>query len=207
MSQSDVAGIRRRWRTGDVVLRRELLNDGRSWMEVPVIVVRDDGDLLATYIPTGAPFRFPPGDWPAANGLHPWAGKESWHGHGVLMLQRPDEAYAVWLFWRGKQREFQGWYVNLQRPFSRTAHGYDTQDLELDIWIPAGGSWRWKDEELLDLRVREGRFTTEQADAIRASGREIAQELDAGRRWWDESWSEWQPDPEWPTPVFASGWQ
>ena len=31
-----------RWRTGDVVLRREVLNDGRSWMEVPVIVVRDE---------------------------------------------------------------------------------------------------------------------------------------------------------------------
>ena len=56
-----------RWRTGDVILRRELLNDGRSWMEVPVIVVRDDAELLATYIPTGAPFRFPPGDWPTAN--------------------------------------------------------------------------------------------------------------------------------------------
>jgi hypothetical protein len=194
------------WSEGDVILRRELLNDGRSWMEVPVIVVRDDAGLLATHIPTDAPFRFPPGDWPTADGLHPWAGKERWHGQGVLMLQRPDEAHAVWLFWQGKQREFRGWYVNLQRPFSRTAHGYDTQDLELDIWIPVGASWRWKDEELLDVRVREGRFTAEQVDAIRESGRQIAAELDAGRRWWDGSWSEWKPDPEWPTPEFDPAW-
>jgi hypothetical protein len=195
-----------RWPTGDVVLRRELLNDGRSWMEVPVIVVRDEAELLASYIPTGAPFRFPPGDWPTANGLHPWAGKESWHGHGVLMLQRPDEAHAVWLFWHGAQREFHGWYVNLQRPFGRTPQGYDTQDFELDIWIPSCGTWRWKDEELLELRVREGRFTAEQVDAIRNSGRRIAAELDAGRRWWDESWSAWKPDPEWPTPEFDPRW-
>jgi hypothetical protein len=194
------------WRPGDVVLRRELLNDGRSWMEVPVIVVHEDAELLATYIAAGAPFRFPPGDWPTADGLHPWAGKESWHGHGVLMLQRPDEAHAVWLFWRGKHRVFQGWYVNLQQPFSRTTHGYDTQDLELDIWIPVGGSWRWKDEQLLDARVREGRFTAEQVQTIRESGRQIAAELDAGRRWWDEAWSEWKPDPEWPTPDFVPGW-
>jgi hypothetical protein len=201
-----VAGLAPHWRTGDVVLRREVLNDGRSWMEVPVIVVQDDAEVLATFIPTGAPFRFPPGDWPTANGLHPWAGKESWHGHGVLMLQRPHDAHAIWLFWRREQREFQGWYVNLQRPFTRTAHGYDTQDLELDIWIPVAGSWRWKDEELLDVRVREGRFTAEQAESIRESGRQIAAELDAGRRWWDESWSEWVPDPAWPTPAFAPGW-
>jgi hypothetical protein len=61
----------RRWSTGEVVLRREVLNDGRSWMEVPAIVVRDEPDLLATYIATGAPFRFPEGAWPSANGLHP----------------------------------------------------------------------------------------------------------------------------------------
>ena len=53
------------------------------------------------------------------------------------MLQRPGDAYAIWHFWHGPEREFRGWYVNLQEPFRRTAQGYDTQDLELDIWVPA----------------------------------------------------------------------
>ena len=35
-------------------------------MEVPVRVVRDDEELLATYIARGAPFAFPQGDWPSA---------------------------------------------------------------------------------------------------------------------------------------------
>jgi hypothetical protein len=190
------------WQCGEVVLRREVLNDGRAWCEWPVIVVRDDPDLLATYTATGAPFRFPVGPWPTPTGLHPWHGKESWHGHGVLMLQRPDEAHAVGVFWHGTNREFWGWYVNLQEPFRRTPFGYDTQDLELDIWVPAEGPLKWKDEELLDQRVQEGRYTAEQVAATREEGRRVAAELDAGRHWWDATWAKWEPDPAWPTPTF-----
>ena len=46
------------WSEGDVVLRREVLNDGRCWAEFPVVVVRDEPRLLATYIPEGTPFTF-----------------------------------------------------------------------------------------------------------------------------------------------------
>jgi hypothetical protein len=197
-----VAVVEVRWSSGDVVVRREVLNDGRAWLEVPVIVVLDDEELLATYIAEGAPFRFPAGAWPTASGLHPWHGKERWHGHGVLMLQRPGEANAVWVFWNGPSREFRGWYVNLQEPFRRTASGYDTQDLELDIWAPIDGPWEWKDDHLLEQRIREGRYTREQVIATRAEGRRVAAELDAGRRWWNDSWARWEPDPAWPVPVF-----
>jgi hypothetical protein len=190
------------WEQGNVVMRREVLNDGRTWLEMPVIVVRDDDELLATYIASGAPLRFPAGPWPTANGLHPWHGKERWSGNGVLMLQRPDEMHAIFVFWEGAMREFAGWYVNFQDPFRRSEDGYATQDLELDIWIPTGSTWRWKDEELLDLRVREGRFTHAQADAVRAEGARVAKWLDAGAKWWDDAWASWLPDPNWPTPEF-----
>ena len=130
--------------------------------------------MLATYIPTGAAFDFPPGEWPIEGGRHPWDGKERWEGNGVLMLQRPGEAYAIWLFWFGEERAFRGWYVNLQEPFRRNGGGYDTQDLELDIVVPVDGRpWEWKDDELLDVRVAEGRFTPEQAAAAREEGRRI----------------------------------
>jgi hypothetical protein len=193
------------WQPGEVIVRREVLNDGRSWLQVPVIVVRDDPDLLATYIAEGAPFRCPPGRWPTHDGLHPWHGRGRWQGHGVLMLQRPGDAHAIWVFWFGPQREFRGWYVNLQEPFRRTAIGYDTQDLELDIWVPLDGPWEWKDDEVLAQRVREGRYTPEQVAETRADGRRIGRELDAGRRWWSNDWSRWQPDPAWPTPQFPVG--
>jgi hypothetical protein len=191
------------WHEGEVVVRREVLNEGRAWLEVPVIVVLDEPELLATYLAGGAPFRFPPGPWPTPDGLHPWAGKDHWHGHGVLMLQSPDEAHAVWVFWSGEQRTFRGWYINLQEPFRRTKAGYDTQDLELDIWVPVDAPWVWKDEHVLEERVREGRFTAEQVAATRREGHRIAAELDAGRRWWDPAWVEWEPDPSWPTPTFS----
>jgi predicted RNA-binding protein associated with RNAse of E/G family len=103
----------------------------------------------------------------------------------------------VWVFWHGPEREFRGWYLNLQEPFRRTPQGYDTQDLELDIWVPIDGRWEWKDEELLDQRVREGRFTAAQAEAIRAEGARITAELDAGRRWWSDDWAQWQPPAGW----------
>src|SRR5947209_19745713 len=133
------------WSRGDVVLRREVRNDGWAWLHAPVIVVRDEPELLATYLAAGTTFTFPPGP-----DVHPWAGRGAWEGHGVLMLQRPDEAHAIWVFWTGDQRDFAGWYVNFQEPFRRTEHGYDTQDLELDIWVPPGGPWEWKDIELLE---------------------------------------------------------
>jgi hypothetical protein len=190
------------WATGDVILRREVVNDGRAWLEFPVIVVLDHDELLASYVAGGTPLRYPPGPWPTADGLHPWQPKERWFGHGVLMLQRPGEAHAIWVFWDGPEREFHGWYVNIQEPFRRTALGYDTQDLELDIWVPRDGPWQWKDAEVLEQRVREGRYTAEQLVEIRAEGARVAAELDAGRQWWDESWSSWAPDSAWGTPSF-----
>jgi hypothetical protein len=177
------------WQAGETILRREVRNDGWAWMQTRVRVVRDDPGLLATYIAAGTPFEFPPGPE-----LHPWSARRAWEGHGTLMLQRPDELHAIWVFWQGPLREFAGWYVNIQEPFRRTAEGFDTQDLELDVWIPAGRDWQLKDDELLDVRVDEGRFTQDQADAARREAARITAELDAGRQWWDESWAAWQPD-------------
>ncbi len=123
------------------------------------------------------------------------------------MLQRPGEAHAIWHFWEGPEHRFAGWYVNFQRPFVRTDVGYDTADLELDIWLPAEGGWHWKDAELLPDRVAEGRFSQTEAEEIEELGRRFAAELDAGRRWWDERWCSFEPDPAWVVPALPRGWE
>ncbi len=171
-------------------------------MATSVIVVADLPDMLATYLPEGAPFAFAENH---PQGKHPWEGRRAWHGHGVLMLQRPGESYAVWHFWDGSDRSFAGWYMNIQEPFRRTAVGFDTQDLELDLWAPAGGGWELKDNDLLDVRVTEGRFTAARAGEIRAIGATIAGLLDADEGWWG-GWTSWEPDPGWAPATPPQGW-
>jgi hypothetical protein len=191
------------WQHGDVIVHREVWR-GMPWLASPVVVVEDGPELLVTYMPEEMPLAFPP----SADGRpHPWAGKERWAGHGVLVLRRPGEAYAVWHFWDGPERRFAGWYLNVEEPFRRTAVGYDTQDLELDLWLPVGGAWRFKDEEQLDQRVREGRYTEEQVAAARRLGGALGAMLDRGERWWDERWASFVPEPGWRAPAFPEGWE
>ena len=192
------------WRPGDVIVRREVWR-GRPWSGWATTVVRDEPALLALYLAEGTRFAFPDGDWPG--GRHPWYGRDAWSGHGVLGLHRPGDAYAVLVFWDGPERRFAGWYVNFQDPFRRTRLGVDTFDHELDIWIPDGASWRWKDEDLLEASVATGRFTAEEVAEIRAEGERVAADLDAGRRWWSDDWRTWEPDPSWPVPELPEGWE
>ncbi len=139
------------------------------------IVVADDDDLLVLYMPEGGPLSTTRDFFGAP---HPWSGKDQWRGHGVLQLQRPGEMHAVWVFWQGPRRELGAWYVNIQEPFRRTALGFDTQDLELDIVIAPDGTWRWKDDELLDAWVDRGRWTAQEVAEIRAEGARVVGELE-----------------------------
>jgi predicted RNA-binding protein associated with RNAse of E/G family len=122
------------------------------------------------------------------------------------MLQRPGDAYAIWHFWRGSDREFAGWYVNFEAPFERTAIGFDTKDLELDIVIHPDRNWEFKDVDLLWQRHDEGRFTLFEVRRILELGEAIGAMVDSGRWWWGEAWTEWEPDPAWQVPELPPGW-
>jgi hypothetical protein len=197
-----------RWSHGDRIVRREVLNDGRPWEAMGVYVVEDTDEHLVTYLPADAELGFPPGtDFPTDTGLHPWNTGRRWQGHGVLMVQRPGDDHAVWHFWEGADRAFSGWYINIQEAFVRTPIGYDTQDLELDIEVALNGEWRFKDRELMAHRVLIGRYTQAQVHRVLALGDALGAELEAGRRWWDPSWSTWTPDPEWQPIPLPAGWE
>ena len=192
------------WPRGEVIVHREVWR-GVPWCVCAVVVVEDTPELLVTYLPEEAPFAFPP----SADGRpHPWAGKQAWDGHGVLMLRRPGEAYSVWHFWAGPDRAFAGWYLNLEEPIRRTADRLrhpGPRARRLDPGTASRGASRTRSS--LDERVREGRYTDEQVDAIRALGDEIGAMLDRGERWWDERWASFEPDPAWRAPAFPAGWE
>lgn len=211
------------WNEGDVIVRRELLGlsplglppdprpwHGRSWLDVPVYVVEDSPDVLATFIAPGAEYFYPPGMWPAEGGVHPWHPRIGWEGEGCLMVQKPGEHLAVWHFWHPAEgerpRTFSHWYLNMQTAFLRSSRGYDTQDLEVDFVVRPDGTWSLKDYEVLDDRLAEGRFWPELDRWIRSYTAELSARLDAGERWWDTSWAEWSPPPQWRPPSLPDGW-
>jgi hypothetical protein len=209
-----------RWTEGEVVVRREVLGLGLDfasgdrppwlllpWAAIPVHVVGHDDDSLVAYIAPGAELRIAEGEWPTANGRHPWHDRREWQGHGVLMLHRRGDPYSVWHFWTGDDRAFAGWYVNFQAPYELTSIGFDTQDFELDLVISPDGSWRLKDDELLDQRVAEGRFRADHADWIRSIGHDLTQRLDQGDTPWSQRWTSWEPPQGWSPPRLTAGWQ
>ena len=205
------------WESGDFVVRREVLGlspiappasrptwFGRPWLCVPVYVIDDRGGQLVSYIPSGAEFSFPEGDWPSPTRRHPWHGRKSWHGNGVLMIQKPEEHHAIWHFWEGPDRRFAGWYINVQTAFLRTSIGYDTQDLEVDFVVRPDGTGRLTDLDLLEDRVAEGRFSCELAAWIREYASDLAGRLEAGQRWWDPEWADWVPEERWSNPTLPT---
>ncbi len=202
-----------RWQHGDLIVRREMLGlmpsevvssplEHRCWFELPVFVVDDSDEQLVSYTAPGAEYRFPSEPWPTPDGLHPWHGRAGWEGPGCLMVQHPDEHYAVWHLWNedNDDRTFACWYLNLQTAFVRTEVGYDTQDLELDFIVMPNGSYVVKDLEFLDDRVAEGRFTAELVTWVRAFGDQIVQRLETEGPWWDTSWADWVPPDHWVSP-------
>lgn len=182
-----------KWSPGDVVVWSESWS-GTTYYSVPVRVVEDSDRHFVFYLSGGTRFRFPPGSWPFAD-THPWAHKDGWKGHGVLVQHRPCAAHTIWHFWRGEDRQFAGWYVNMQEPLRRRERGFDTQDHELDLWVAADGAWHWKDEAELADWVRRGRFTTEDAAAIRTEGERVLADWP-----FPTGWEDWKPDPSWAVP-------
>jgi len=163
-----------RWSTGDVILwcyRPEVM---------PVRVVHDD-DCLVAWVASGTPvLRAVPVDGrptrerpPAERFIVPKRFVvASWSGAGVLRIAYPGRAHSSVLF-RRPDGTFWGWYGNLEAPLRRTESGVHSHDHVLDVWLDADGDVSFKDEDELDAAVGVGRFTTEQAAAIRLEGERV----------------------------------
>lgn len=197
------------WRSGDAAVLR-FLNGGRPSFVRPVRVVEDTLEQSVLYLAARTPTkrRVQLDGAPISRELpyeqrfgQPWRlGDGTWGDRQTLLVTPVGAAHSIWLFW-SEAWEFQGWYVNLQEPLRRTPLGFDSVDLVLDVWIEPDLRWNWKDEHELEAAARVGRFSPDEAAAIRAEGERVL------REWpFPTGWEDWRPDPSWPVPQLPTGW-
>jgi hypothetical protein len=190
---------------GQTIVRRYFRGDHVGWAQA-VRVIADDTNGLRLWLPVGAGFawRVDANGKPlrAASISEFGAGRlisHEWRDANVLMLLRPGMAHSVWWFFR--ERAFTGWYVNLESPACRGPDRIDSVDHHLDIIVSPERRWQWKDEdEFAACTDQPGFWTAAAAREIRAEGKRVIEEIEAGAFPFDGTWCEFQPDPTWPLP-------
>jgi Protein of unknown function (DUF402) len=206
------------WSPGETIVLQEVWRD-RVWAARPMVVVRDEGDLLVLWFPKGTSWKAPttPPDWPrepnrgvrlatcAARGE--WALRDLLWEVDTLSLTRAGDWHSVWVSWPEDGSDW-GWYINLQRPFRRSPIGLETMDLALDVLINLDRSWRWKDEDESTERLAfPDHYWVRDEAAVRAEGWRVVKQIEAGDFPFDGTWTDFQPDPSWVTPTeLPAGW-
>ncbi len=200
------------WSSGDAVAWRSV-KDGTVRTAMPLIVVRDEPDLIALYRPVGSVYKRRTGvrGGPGGRLMIRWDGGHedvTWSRNRVLVLHKPGAAHTVQLFWDDATTAFLGWYINLEAPWRRTAIGFDTHEQLLDVVVePDLLAWKLKDEEELEWSVGRGDFTSDDAAAIRT---EATRAIDLVLRSvppYEKVWMSWRPDPAWRVPTLPVTWR
>jgi len=207
---------RTRWLAGTVIVQHEVWQR-KLWSARPMTVVEDRENLVVLWCPSGTRWKTattPPvrerastraerfvqslsfGDWVLAD--------FTWEV-STLVLLRPGDWHAVWVSWRESDENW-GWYINFQRPFTRTGHSVQTMDLMLDIIVEPDRRWRWKDEDEFDALVSYGIIDATEATHVRQDARCVIEQVEATEPPFSEPWHDWRPDPSWPMPELPEGW-
>ena len=195
------SGLGRRLRTA---LFRSVYRNRVRWA-IPHLVIDESPELAVLYVAPRTRGRRPRHAFvedPTQLRTLRWEHVEHvWAGNHALRLLRPGASHCLYLLWAEEDWAFEGWYVNLQAPYVRSPLGFDTRDHALDVVVKPDGSWRWKDEDHLELAVQVGAFTEEEAAEIRAEGERVVSEWP-----FPTGWEDWRPDPAWPIPDLPARW-
>jgi hypothetical protein len=201
------ARVHARWELGTPAVLR-YVERGRVVGALPTRVIADESDAVALYLAEGTR-----GKWAYVDGnpirqvslerrfTTEWdAGDHHWTDAHVVMLKPAERAFAIWHFF-SRDWDFEGWYVNLETPYLRSAVGFDTRDHTLDIVVDPEGSWRWKDEDELEVAIELGHHPPAKAAAIRAEAERVLAEWP-----FPTGWEEWRADSRWPIPELPEDW-
>ena len=203
--------------SGETVVVQEVWRD-RVWGARPMRVVDDAADRVALWFPRGtrwmAPIDDPSREWDGDRGERlaacaaagTWTHRELAWDVDTLVLMQPDAWHAVWVSWL-PSGEHWGWYVNLQRPFRRSAIGFETMDLALDVIVEPDASWRWKDEDELDMFVEREAFEPDLPQRLREEALRVVARAERSEPPFSEPWPQWRPDPTWELPALPDGWE
>ncbi|AKG46785.1 protein of unknown function DUF402 [Streptomyces xiamenensis] len=209
--------------TGRTVVRREVHRSGRLWNEQALRVVEDTGEALVTACAPGAEARWPAlylkarsdGDRSVrteafdAMATGTWdLAAAAWQETDLLLWKPPAAWFSINAFYLpdGHGRRLRNWYVNFERPTARTASGFDTFDLTLDLVIaPDLTGWTWKDEDEYAHVRRLGIVSDAEDRAVDAARAQVLAMLAerTGVFAHAQEWARWRWQPEWPTPRLS----
>lgn len=102
---------------------------------------------------------------------------------------------------------FIGWYVNFQEPVRRTALGFDTVDLVLDLVVAADSTWSLKDEDDFERAASVGQLQQRTAEQVRAAAERMISVVEgSGPPFSEKYWLSWRPPPHWTVPALPANW-
>lgn len=203
------------WNEGDTVLLRGVYDRHPTYAQA-VRVIKDTPEETALYIWPGAECMAPAGY--IRNGHIAWdrwhetmtntlnLEKYLWHTNRFLILLEPKKYFSTIHIWNAETNEFSCYYINFQLPFQRTALGFDTCDLDLDIVIEPSYNWQWKDADEYQHGIQVGGIKMEWVNEIERARKEIATRLQSRSYPLDGSWLSWEPDSNWPAPKLPANW-
>jgi hypothetical protein len=212
----------RRFRPGETAVRRDLFRD-KVWSALALRVVADGPEAFVLGCRPGAEMRAPTtwidwlltGDETARSQAVPdlacgqWQlGRWSWRNTAHLQWVPSDAWFSVNAFYDPTDgHQLTHWYVNFQHPMRRTAIGFDTFDLLLDLVIePDLSRWTWKDEDEYAHGRRLGVVSEAEHRAVEEAREEALAMIEArvGPFAADEGWRHWRFAPEEPAPALPS---
>ncbi|NUQ99244.1 MAG: DUF402 domain-containing protein [Streptomyces sp.] len=212
----------RRFLPGETAVRRDVFRE-RVWSALALRVVADAPEALVLGCRPGAEMRAPTnwidwlltGDATARSRAVPdlargqWQlGRWSWRDTAHLQWVPADAWFSVNAFYDPADgHRLTHWYVNFQHPMRRTAIGFDTFDLLLDLVISPDLSQRtWKDEDEYAHGRRLGVVSESDHLAVEESRAEAVAMIEArlGPFAPDAGWRDWDSAPDQSAPELPA---
>ncbi len=192
---------------------------GKARFVVPATVVADEPEETRLLYREGTPIMGPPShklrhdpaaceaaqrvetaarEWDMVDGV--------WEDTDVLVVARPGDWYSVWLLWAGADRTLTQYYVNFEVPWRRTATGFDTRDLGVDLVVGLDRQPRWKDVTAYAQRIADGFITAEQVEHVERAHAEVLARIERREGVFSGRYDDFTPDPAWPPATVTPGW-